>query len=58
MQSLCDLSAMANLFCSPPQDVIRKTMEDKMKMEEERKEREKKAAVFSSQKSALDRFKK
>lgn len=41
-----------------PQDVIRKTVEDKMKMEKERKEREKKKAVLSSQRSALDRFKK
>lgn len=40
------------------QDVIRKTVEDKLKMEKERKEKEKKAAVFSSQKSALDRFRK
>ncbi|XP_074537504.1 WD repeat-containing protein 46 [Halichoeres trimaculatus] len=40
-------------------DVIRKTVEDKMKMEKERKEsEEKKKAVTSSQKSALDRFKK
>ncbi|KAM6981986.1 WD repeat-containing protein 46 [Tautogolabrus adspersus] len=39
-------------------DVIRETVEDKMKMEKERREREKKAAVLSSQKSALDRFKK
>ncbi|KAM9350531.1 WD repeat-containing protein 46 [Symphorus nematophorus] len=39
-------------------DVIRKTVEDKMKMEKERKEREKKAAALSSQKSALDRFRK
>ncbi|XP_034551437.1 WD repeat-containing protein 46 [Notolabrus celidotus] len=39
-------------------DVIRETVEDKMKMEQERKQREKKAAVLSSQRSALDRFKK
>nr|XP_046253472.1 WD repeat-containing protein 46 [Scatophagus argus] len=39
-------------------DAIRKTVEDKMKMEKERKEREKKAAVLASQRSALDRFKK
>ncbi|XP_020485167.2 WD repeat-containing protein 46 [Labrus bergylta] len=39
-------------------DVIRETMEDKMKIEEERRQREKKAAVLSGQKSALDRFKK
>uniref|UniRef100_A0A3Q3XR30 WD repeat-containing protein 46 n=1 Tax=Mola mola TaxID=94237 RepID=A0A3Q3XR30_MOLML len=39
-------------------DMIRKTVEDKMKIEKERQEREKKASVFSSKKSALDRFKK
>ncbi|XP_070766712.1 WD repeat-containing protein 46 [Enoplosus armatus] len=39
-------------------DVIRKTVEDKVKLEKERKEKEKKAAVLSSQRSALDRFKK
>ncbi|KAF1390317.1 hypothetical protein PFLUV_G00056810 [Perca fluviatilis] len=39
-------------------DVIRKTAEDKMKIEKERKKREKKEAVLSSQRSALDRFKK
>lgn len=41
-----------------PQDVIRKSVEDKMKMEKERKERERKKAALSTQKSALDRFKK
>ncbi|XP_034733414.1 WD repeat-containing protein 46 isoform X2 [Etheostoma cragini] len=39
-------------------DVIRKTAEDKMKIEKERQKREKKEAVLSSQRSALDRFKK
>ncbi|XP_040922855.1 WD repeat-containing protein 46 [Toxotes jaculatrix] len=39
-------------------DIIRKTVEDKMKMEKERKEREKKKAAVSSSRSALDRFKK
>ncbi|XP_042266295.1 WD repeat-containing protein 46 [Thunnus maccoyii] len=39
-------------------DVIRKTVQDKVKMEKERSEREKKAAALSSQRSALDRFKK
>uniref|UniRef100_A0A3B4WPF6 WD repeat-containing protein 46 n=2 Tax=Seriola lalandi dorsalis TaxID=1841481 RepID=A0A3B4WPF6_SERLL len=39
-------------------DIIRKTVEDKMKMEKEREEREKKKAVLSSSRSALDRFKK
>ncbi|XP_038578206.1 WD repeat-containing protein 46 [Micropterus salmoides] len=39
-------------------EVIRKTMGDKMKMEKEIKDKEKKAAVLSSQTSALDRFKK
>ncbi|XP_006796599.1 WD repeat-containing protein 46 [Neolamprologus brichardi] len=39
-------------------DVIRKSVEDKMKMEKERKERERKKAALSTQKSALDRFKK
>ncbi|CAJ1084939.1 WD repeat-containing protein 46 [Xyrichtys novacula] len=38
--------------------VIRRTVEDKMKIQQEREAREKKAAVLSSQKSALDRFKK
>lgn len=40
------------------QDVIRKTVEDKMKLELEKKQKEKKAAALSSQKTALDRFKK
>lgn len=39
-------------------DEIRKSVEDKIKMEKERKAMEKKAAVLSSQRSALDRFKK
>ncbi|XP_040009054.1 WD repeat-containing protein 46 [Xiphias gladius] len=39
-------------------DIIRKTAEDKMKMEKERKETEEKKAALSSSKSALDRFKK
>ncbi|KAM4562595.1 WD repeat-containing protein 46 [Odontesthes bonariensis] len=39
-------------------DVIKKTVEDKVKMEEEEKKMEKKKAMLSSQKSALDRFKK
>ncbi|XP_051805812.1 WD repeat-containing protein 46-like [Acanthochromis polyacanthus] len=39
-------------------DEIRKTVEDKMKMEKETKERAKKKAALSNQKSALDRFKK
>lgn len=39
-------------------EVIRKTMGDKMKMEKEIKDKEKKAAVLSGQRSALDRFKK
>ncbi|XP_030590326.1 WD repeat-containing protein 46 isoform X2 [Archocentrus centrarchus] len=39
-------------------DIIRKGVEDKMKMEKERREREQNVATFSSQKSALDRFKK
>ncbi|XP_071332702.1 WD repeat-containing protein 46 [Trachinotus anak] len=39
-------------------DIIRKTVEDRMKMEKEREEREKKKAVLSSSRSALDRFKK
>lgn len=41
-----------------PQDVIRKTVQDKVKMEKERNERDKKKATLSSQRSALDRFKK
>lgn len=40
------------------QDVIRKAVGDKTRTEKERKEREKKAAVMSGQRSALDRFKK
>ncbi|XP_061535218.1 WD repeat-containing protein 46 [Phycodurus eques] len=39
-------------------DLIVKSMEDKMKMEEERKAKEKKKAAFASRKSALDRFQK
>uniref|UniRef100_A0A3P8TFL3 WD repeat-containing protein 46 n=1 Tax=Amphiprion percula TaxID=161767 RepID=A0A3P8TFL3_AMPPE len=39
-------------------DEIRKTVEDKMKMEKEIKERAQKKAALSNQKSALDRFKK
>ncbi|XP_072223453.1 WD repeat-containing protein 46 [Leuresthes tenuis] len=39
-------------------DLIKKTVEDKVKMEEEGKRMEKKKAMLSSQKSALDRFKK
>lgn len=45
-------------FSSPTQDVIRKSVEDKVKLEKERKQKEKKAAVLSGQKTALDRFKK
>lgn len=40
------------------QDVIRKSVEDKVKLEKERKQKEMKAAVLSRQKAALDRFKK
>ncbi|KAF3697049.1 WD repeat-containing protein 46 [Channa argus] len=39
-------------------DVIRETVEDKMKVEKERKEKEKKKAALSGQTSALDRFKR
>ncbi|KAM9751559.1 WD repeat-containing protein 46 [Menidia menidia] len=39
-------------------DVIRTAVEDKMRIEEERKKMEKKKEMLSSQKSALDRFKK
>ncbi|XP_071384661.1 WD repeat-containing protein 46 [Centroberyx affinis] len=39
-------------------DVIRTAVEDKMKIEKERKEREKKEKALSGQRSALDRFKK
>ncbi|XP_059189327.1 WD repeat-containing protein 46 isoform X2 [Centropristis striata] len=39
-------------------DVIRKTAEDKTKIEMERKQREKKEAALSGKRSALDRFKK
>ncbi|KAG8002580.1 WD repeat-containing protein 46 [Nibea albiflora] len=39
-------------------DVIRKTVEAKMKMEKEKKEKKKTTAALSNQKSALDRFKK
>lgn len=46
------------LFFLHQQDVIRNTVEDRIKMEMERKQREEKAAVFASRKSALDRFKK
>lgn len=40
------------------QDVIRETVEDKLKMEKERKEREKKKAALSGQRSALARFRR
>ncbi|XP_034393817.1 WD repeat-containing protein 46 isoform X2 [Cyclopterus lumpus] len=39
-------------------DDIRKTAEDRVKIEKERRQKEKKEAVLSSQKSALDRFRK
>ncbi|XP_068185228.1 WD repeat-containing protein 46 [Antennarius striatus] len=39
-------------------DEIRLAVEDKVRMQKERKDREKKAAVLSSHRSALDRFKK
>ncbi|TNN44112.1 WD repeat-containing protein 46 [Liparis tanakae] len=39
-------------------DDIRKTAEDRVKIEKERKKKETKEAVLSSQKSALDRFRK
>ncbi|KAF7664854.1 hypothetical protein LDENG_00161620 [Lucifuga dentata] len=39
-------------------DVIRKTVDDKMKIEKERKQREEKKKALSAQKSALERFKK
>ncbi|KAF0036129.1 hypothetical protein F2P81_011441 [Scophthalmus maximus] len=38
-------------------DIIKQTVEDKMKMEKERKNREKKKAKLSGSRSALDRFK-
>lgn len=40
------------------QDEIRETVEDKMKREKERKQRENKKAALSGQTSALDRFKR
>lgn len=55
------LQCLTKLFvCFFPhqQDVIRNAVEDRIKMEMERKQREEKAAVFASRKSALDRFKK
>ncbi|XP_010893550.1 WD repeat-containing protein 46 [Esox lucius] len=39
-------------------DVIRQTVEDRMKIEKERKEKENKEAAVAGQKSALDRFRK
>ncbi|XP_055788056.1 WD repeat-containing protein 46 [Salvelinus fontinalis] len=39
-------------------DVIRQTVEDRMKIDKERKEKEKKEAAAAGQKSALDRFRK
>ncbi|XP_029362489.1 WD repeat-containing protein 46 isoform X2 [Echeneis naucrates] len=39
-------------------DIIRQTVEDKVKMEKQRNEREKKKAVLNSSRAALDRFKK
>ncbi|KAJ8016179.1 hypothetical protein DPEC_G00004510 [Dallia pectoralis] len=39
-------------------DVIRQTVEDRMKIAKERKEKEKKLAAAASQKTALDRFRK
>lgn len=47
-----------HVYNLPSQDVIRKTVEDKMKLEMEKKQKETKAAALSSQKTALDRFKK
>lgn len=46
-----------HVYHLPPQDVIRKTVEDKMKLEMERRQKEKKAVALSSQRTALDRFK-
>lgn len=62
----CDLSAISSLFGSflvsfdsfTPQETVQQSSEDKMKIEKERKEREKKEVLLSSKKSALDRFKK
>lgn len=45
-----------NLF--NPQDEIRKTIEDKIKMEKERNETEKQKVALHGRKSALDRFNK
>ncbi|CAB1336148.1 unnamed protein product [Coregonus sp. 'balchen'] len=39
-------------------DVIRQTVEDRMKIDKERKEKKKKEAAAAGQKSALDRFRK
>ncbi|KAM6977821.1 WD repeat-containing protein 46 [Aplochiton taeniatus] len=39
-------------------DIIKQSVEDKMKMEKERKQKERKEVVLSGQKSALDRFNK
>lgn len=45
-------------WLSSTQDVIRQTVEDRMKIDKERKEKEKKEAAAAGQKSALDRFRK
>lgn len=60
LQYFCHICSvwLISLVLFTPQDVIRKTVEDKVKLEKERKQREEKAAVLSSQRSALDRFKK
>lgn len=54
--SVCSHLCLA--FSLSLQDVIRKTVEDKMKREKESKAREKKKKALSGQKLALDRFKK
>lgn len=49
------------IFLSPTlhqQEVIRNTVEDRLKIEAERKQQKEKAAALASRKTALDRFKK
>lgn len=54
--SVC--SSLKHCGFSSPQDVIRQTVEDRMKIEKEKKEKDNKQKALAGQKSALDRFKK
>lgn len=51
-----EAAVVLTLLCF--QEVIKQTVEDRMKVEKERLEKEKKEASLSSHTSALDRFRK